>query len=174
MSTCLITVEGVLGEHSTIHGFYPLVDGIKLARTLRSGYQIVFATNQTDVDSVEFWLRINGMGKPSFYEAIVSRESRWTDLNDQDLLERQASTLRSNAADVKLVVSSDPGAVLAVSAAGFPSLFFVNPSYHWAEYRPDHKRLPKPWQELDAEVTRQRELKASDPRLNDDRESETI
>jgi hypothetical protein len=68
---------------------------------------------------------------------------------------------------LSLVVSSDPEAVLQVSEAGFPSLFFVNPAYRWAEYRPDRKRLPKPWQDIDQEMTRQRELKATDSRLNE-------
>ena len=165
MSTCLIAVEGVMGEHSTIHGFYPLVDGVRLARALRSEYQIVFSTIQADVASVEFWLKINGMGRPSFYEALSHRED--PDLSDPEVLERHASQLRSGGSDLNLVVSSDPEAVLQVSAAGFPALFFVNPTYRWAEYRPDHKRLPKPWQDIDDEMTRQRELKATDPRLTE-------
>jgi hypothetical protein len=171
MSTALIVVEGVLGEHSTLHGFHPIVDGIRLARALRSEYQLVLATSQADGDSVAFWLKINGMGQPSFYEALLYREDRWSDQDDPDLLATHAAQLRSNAADLNLVVSGDPHAVLNVSAAGFPTLFFVNPTYRWAEYRPDYKRLPKPWQDIDDEMIRQRELKATDPRLNEEMES---
>jgi hypothetical protein len=167
MSTALIAVEGVLGEHSVLHGFHPIVDGIRLARALRSGYQIVLATTQVDVDSVEFWLKINGMGRPSFYESLSYREAVWTDLREEDLLARQALQLRSNGVDLNLVVASDPTAVLGITAAGFPALFFVNPTYRWAEYRPDNKRLPKPWQDIDDEMIRQRELKETDPRLNE-------
>jgi hypothetical protein len=173
MSTCLITVEGVLGEHSTIHGFHPIVDGVRLARALRSEYQLVLGTTQADVDSVEFWLRINGMTKPGFYEALLGREARWADLSDQDLLLRHASQLRASGADLALVVSSEPPSLLLTTMAGFPSLFFINPSYRWGEYRPDRKRLPKPWQDIDDEMTRQAELKATDPRLNE-MEPETI
>jgi hypothetical protein len=167
MSTALIAVEGVLGEHSTIHGFQPIVDGVRLAKALHSGYQILFATTQKDDHSVEFWLRINGMSRPSFYESLSHREDQWVDLSESDLLVRQASEIRSNAFDLNLVISADPEAVLGASAAGFPCLFYVNPTYRWAEYRPDRKRLPKPWQDIDDEMLRQRELKATDPRLNE-------
>jgi hypothetical protein len=167
MSTALIAVEGVLGERSTLHGFHPIVDGIRLARALRSEYQLVLATTQADDSSVEFWLKINGMGRPSFYESLSYRESRWADLSDPDLLGEQAAQLRSSGADLNLVVSSDPLAVLGATGAGFPALFFVDPTYRWAEYRPDRKRLPKPWQDIDDEMTRQLELKNTDPRLNE-------
>jgi hypothetical protein len=167
MATALIAVEGVLGEHSTIHGFHPIVDGVRLANALRSEYQLVFATHQVDTNSVEFWLRINGMNRPSFYESLSYREAVWTDLSEPDLFARQALQLRSNGVDLNLVVASDPTAVLGVTAAGFPALFFVNPTYRWAEYRPDNKRLPKPWQDIDDEMVRQAELKSTDPRLNE-------
>jgi hypothetical protein len=166
MSTCLVTVEGVLGEHSPLHGFYPVVDGVRLARALKGGYQMVFSTIQADPSSVEFWLRINGMMKPSFYEELLYRETPWTDLSDDDLQARHARHLRSNGTDVGLVVSSDPRTILTVTELGFPALLFVNPSYRWAEYRPDYKRLPRAWQDIDDEVTRQVELRAADPRLN--------
>ena len=167
MSTCLIAVEGILGEHSVIHGFHPIVHGVRLARALRSEYQLVLSSTAIDDQAVAFWLRINGMTQPAFYEDLLNREDRWMDLSDQALLARHAGQLRANGADVALVVSSDPEAVLRVTAAGFPSVFFVNPSYRWAEYRPDNKRLPKPWQDIDDEMTRQLELKAKDPRLNE-------
>jgi len=79
----------------------------------------------------------------------------------------QAAALRANGSDLGLVVSADPGTVLLVTEMGVPSLLFTNPSYRWSEYRPDKKRLPKPWEEIDQEVIRQKELKAKDPRLSD-------
>ena len=168
MSTALIAVEGVLGEHSTVHGFHPIVEGVRFARALRSEYQLVFATVQKDTNSVEFWLKINGMGRPAFYEDLMCREDRWTDSDDASLLALQAQSLRASGHDLKLVVSSDPQAILAASQFGFPCLFFVNPTYRWAEYRPDKKRLPRQWQDIDDEMLRQRELKATDPRLNEE------
>jgi len=171
MSTALIAVEGVLGEHGTLSGFQPIAEGVRLAKALHSGYQIVFSTTQKDEHSVDFWLKINGMGRPSFYESLSCRED--PDMTDAEVLVRHASELRSSGHDLNLVISSDPEAVLGVSAAGFPALFFVNPTYRWAEYRPDKKRLPKPWQDIDDEMTRQRELKNTDPRLNE-MEPETL
>jgi hypothetical protein len=167
MSICLIAVEGVLGEHSNIHGFHPIGDGVKLAKALRSEYQLVLSSTAVDDQAVEHWLRINGMTTPGFYEGLFYQEDRWADLTEDSLMVRHAGQLRSNGANVSLVVSSNPEAVLLATEAGFPSLFFVNPSYRWAEYRPDNKRLPKPWQDIDDEMIRQRELKAVDPRLNE-------
>lgn len=167
MSTALIAIEGVLGEHSVLHGFHPIVGGIKLARAIRSEYQLVLGSTAVDDQAVEFWLRINGMARPSFYEGLLCRQDVWMDLSEENLLARQAGTLRSSGSDVGLVVSSDPKAVLRMTQAGFPSLFFVNPAYHWEEYRPDRKRLPRPWQEIDDEVIHQRDLKTTDPRLNE-------
>jgi hypothetical protein len=162
-----------MGEHSVIHGFHPIVDGVRLARALHSEYQLLLATSQADDHTVEHWLRINGMTRPGFYEGLMSREERWADLGNAPLLALQAGTLRAAGANVGLVVSSDPEAVLAVTEAGFPSLFFVNPTYRWAEYRPDRQRLPKPWQDIDDEMIRQAELKNTDPRLNE-MEPETL
>jgi len=168
MATALISVEGVLGEHSQIHGFYPIPDGLRLARAIHSTFQVVFSTLQDDPTGTEFWLRMNGMARPSFYEELVHRQR--TDL-DEDIIAKHAQALRAGGADVGMVISGDPEGILAVTELGFPSLLFVNPSYRWAEYRPDRKRLPRPWQDIDDEVTRQRVLKASDPRLNNTEES---
>lgn len=166
MSTALIAVEGVLGEHSPIHGFYPIPGGVKLARSLRSEYRLVLGTTQSGTEGVEQWLRINGMVSPGFYDELVYRESNW-DLDDAGVQARHALNLRSTGHDVALVISADPEAVLRVSQLGMPCLFFVNPAYRWAEYRPDRKRLPRPWQDIDDEIVRQRELRANDPRLNE-------
>jgi hypothetical protein len=167
MSVCLVTVEGVLGEHSTLHGFHPIVEGVRLVRAMHSEYQIMFSTTQSGYEAVDYWLRINGMMRPTFYEDLLYRTRPWTDLTDVELQTEHAHHLRTTGADVGMVVSADPETILRITRLGFPSVFFVNPTYRWAEYRPDHKRLPRPWQEIDDEMVRQRELKATDPRLNE-------
>ena len=158
-------VEGVLGEHSPIHGFHPIVEGVRLAKALRSGYQMILSTTQSGPEAVEFWLRINGMLQPSFYEDLLYRRPPWGDLTDTELQAEHAHHLRGSGSDVGLVVSTDPEALLRVTQLGIPSILFVNPAYRWHEYRPDHKRLPRAWQEIEDEMTRQVELKATDPRL---------
>lgn len=168
MSTCLISVEGVLGEHSQVHGFHPIVDGVRLARALRGEYRMMLSTTGVDTDSVDFWLRINGMVQPSFHDGLLCREPVWADLTDAALLAQHAAQLRASGDNLGLVVSSDPEGLLEITAAGLPCLFFINPSYRWAAYRPDRKRLPRPWQDIHDEVTRQAELKATDPRLTEE------
>jgi len=165
LTTALVYLEGVLGEHSTLSGFYPIPDGVKLAHTLRSGYQLVLGTTGYDAHSTEHWLLVNGITSPAFYSRLLTRTPEWADLSDSQLRAEQASYLRREGHDLGLVVSADPGTILLVTELGVPALLFTNPSYRWAEYRPDRKRLPRPWEEIDQEITRQRELKATDPRL---------
>lgn len=167
MSVAFISIEGVLGESSVIHGFYPVPEGVKLAHSLRSGYQLVFGTIQASQDAVEHWLMINGMTQPAFYQALLVRETRWLDLSDSMLRAEQAAELRRQGTDLGLVVSGDPEAVLRVTEMGVPAVLFTNPTYRWGEFRPDKKRLPKPWQDIDDEMVRQMELRAGDPRLRE-------
>jgi hypothetical protein len=174
MSTALITIEGVLGEHSVIHGFYPIPEGIRLAHALRNTYRLVFGSTQMDGDAVEYWLRINGITSPAFYQTMLWREERWTDLDESQLRAEQAAHLRRSGDDLGLVVSADPEAILQVTEMGIPSLLFVNPHYRWSEYRPDRKRLPREWQKIDDEMSRQLELKATDRRLSEEEEVERI
>jgi hypothetical protein len=168
MSTALVYVEGVLGEHSVLHGFYPLPDGVRLAHALSQSYRLVFATVQADEAAVEHWLLINGMTRPAFYAELIPRRREWADLGDAMLRAEQASCLRREGYDLGLVVAGDPSTILLVTELGVASLLFTNPSYRWADFRPDRKRLPRPWEEIDQEVTRQRELKATDPRLREE------
>lgn len=167
-------VEGVLGEFSTLHGFYPIPDGVKLAHALRSGYRLVLGTTRTDPDSMEHWLLVNGITRPHFYADLLWRQPGWGDLEDHILRAEFAGVLRSNGSDLGLVVSDDPATILLVTEMGIPALLFTNPSYRWAEYRPDKKRLPRAWAEIDQEVVRQKELKAKDPRLSDIEQVERI
>lgn len=165
MSVALIYLEGVLGDYSTLAGLYPIPDGVKLAHALRSGYQLIIGTTRADQDATEHWLLVNGITRPAFYTQLLVRTPEWTDLSDSMLRAEQASFLRREGHDLALVVSADPGTILLVTELGVPALLFTNPSYRWAEYRPDRKRLPRPWEQIDEEITRQRELKATDPRL---------
>lgn len=174
MTTALIAIEGVLGEHSTLHGFAPIMEGVRLVHALHSGYRLILSTVQTDDRSVEHWLHINGLTRPSIYLDLLFRKAEWTDLSDSVLRAEQASFLRSQGQDLGLVVSSDATTILHVTELGLPALLFTNPSYRWAEYRPDKKRLPREWQKIDDEMVRQLELRASDPRLSDEEQVERI
>jgi hypothetical protein len=174
MSTAFVAIEGVLGEHSTLQGFHPLTEGVRLVHALHSGYQLIFGTTQADQNSVEHWLHINGLSRPGVYLGLMFRRPEWTDLSDSMLRAEQAHTLRSEGHDLGLVVSSDPATILLVTEMGVPALLFTNPSYRWAEYRPDKKRLPREWQKIDDEMVRQLELRARDPRLSDEEQVERI
>jgi hypothetical protein len=167
VNTAFIAVEGVLGEHSTLHGFAPIPDGIKLATALRSLYRLVLGTSQPRAEAVEQWLTINGLVTPSFYGQLLHRQGPLMDAEGPDLYSGYASLLRAGGADVGLVVASDPETILRATELGFPCLLFVNPAYRWSEYRPDRKRLPRPWQDIEDEVVRQKELKATDSRLHE-------
>ena len=168
MTVALISVEGVLGEDSVIHGFYPIVEGVRLLHGLRGGYEIYLSSIQADMDSVEHWLMVNGIVAQHHYEELRFRERRWDDLRDSQVRTAHLHESRALGWDIGLFITADPEAALDATEMGVISLFFAHPSYNWAHFRPDKTRLPRPWQRLEDEVTRQRELKATDPRLQED------
>jgi hypothetical protein len=165
MPTAVVSVEGVLGEHDPLHGFSPLIEGVRFAHTLRGMYRLMLTTVQEDAVPVEYWLKLNGMIEVHFYEELVSRDHAAADLSDTLVRALQVTSIRARGYDIGLFVSADPAAVLMAVEAGIPSLFYAHPSYGWAGFRPDKRRLPTPWQDIEDEVTRQRELKATDPRM---------
>lgn len=170
MSTAVVAIEGVLGNEDVVHGFYPLTDGIKLARALKSQYQVVLTTTRDDSRKIEGWLTLVGMTKPQHYEELVCRERQWSDLSEPVLQVEQVRTLRSRGFDIGMLVSSDPMAVLQATAVGVRSLLYASPAYHWEEFRPDYRRVPREWQQIEDELVRQKELRATDPRLTPNRE----
>jgi hypothetical protein len=168
MTVALVSVEGVLGEDSPIHGFYPVVDGFRLLHALRGGYEVMLSSVQADMDSVEHWLMVNGIVAQHHYEELRFKERRWMDLNDPQVRSAHLHESRALGWDLGLFVTADPEAALDATEMGVISLFFAHPSYNWAHFRPDRTKLPRQWEQLEGEVMRQRELKATDPRLMED------
>src|SRR5262252_6282808 len=99
MTTALITIEGVLGEYSPIHGFFPIIEGVRLAHALRSGYRIILGTSQATEEAVEHWLLINGMSRPNFYEDLMCRRAPQIDVDSSSLQAQFAHQLRSAGVD---------------------------------------------------------------------------
>jgi hypothetical protein len=165
VTVALVSIEGVLGEDSVIHGFYPIVDGLRLFHAFRGGYQIMLSSVQADSDGVEHWLMVNGLVRQHHYDELRFKERRWNDFSDSQVRSAHLHESRALGADVGLFVTADPEAALDATEMGVISLFFAHPSYHWSTFRPDRTRLPREWQQLENEVTRQRELRATDPRL---------
>jgi hypothetical protein len=168
MPVALISVEGVLGEDSVIHGFHPIVEGLRLVRAFKGGYEIMLSSVQADFDSVEFWLKVNGLAAQYSYEELRYRERRWMSLTDPQVRAAHLHEGRALGWDIGLCVTGDPEAALEATEMGVLALLFAHPSYHWSTFRPDKKRLPREWQALEDEVTRQKELHATDPRLTED------
>jgi len=168
MPVALISVEGVLGEDSVIHGFYPITDGLRLLHALRGGYEVMLSSVQADSDTVEFWLKVNGIVAQHHYEELRFRERRWNDLSDAQVRIAHVHESRALGWDLGLFVTADPEAALDATEMGVISLFFAHPSYNWAHFRPDKTKLPRQWEQLQTEVIRQRELHATDPRLMED------
>lgn len=77
----------------------------------------------------------------------------------------QLSRIRTRGT-VDFVVEADASLAAEVVAAGTPALFFAVPSYRAPDQMPGVKRLPTSWEDLQAEVTRQRLIKALDTRIN--------
>jgi hypothetical protein len=164
-------IEGVLGDKDGAHGFFPLVEGMRLCRALKAQYRLALLTVERTEEAVTQWLQLNGMTIPASYDELVVRDVTQDSLSEAGVRVEQVRRQRSRGFDVRLFVSADPEAVLRCTAGGVPGLFYAHPSFGWEGFRPDRRRLPKPWQDIEDEVTAQRLLRANDPRLSEEIET---
>lgn len=73
----------------------------------------------------------------------------------------QLRRLRTEGNVELLVVAADPHFVAGALADGVPSMLVTFPTYVSPDWRPDAERTPRVWEELTAEIDRQREARNS-------------
>lgn len=138
----------------------PIPAGKALYEALSSVWRIVVITNETDVEGVNHFLGQEGLTR---HALVVARSPLWAETSLEDstpvILDQQRSQ-----GTVGLVVTPSPEAAARIMQKGCPALLFVPPVYARPEWRPDHHKVPKQWDAIEAEVTRQRALKATDRR----------
>lgn len=164
MATALLTIEGVLAGSRTpeepIVTSAPLQAGKALYEALSTVWRLSLITAESDRSTVEHFLAVEGLVK---HALVAVRPSHV----ENDLVAATMHHLGQQRSEgtVGLVVTPSPSVAAQVMGAGVTALLFVPPNYARPEFRPDHERQPRQWDDIEAEITRQRALKARDSRL---------
>jgi hypothetical protein len=139
VATALVALEGVL---MTEIGD-PIPEGIKLYRILAEFYRIVICSD-LGPEQTEHWLRSNLIvGYGDIYDDRYFFEG-------QDLRERQISIAKSKG-KVELFIDPDADRCAFALSNNIPTIMFAAPKFIRT------KRSVKPWEEMSAEVERQRQ-----------------
>lgn len=139
MGTVLIALEGVLRTEVGD----PIPDGIKLYRVLCEHYRVVIVSDQNR-ELTEHWLKSNYIiGYADIYDSSYFYEG-------QDLRQRQIAVARSKGR-IELFIDPDADRCAYALASGIPTMLFAYPKFVRTT------REVRPWEDLAAEVERQRQ-----------------
>ena len=138
MATAFVALDGVLRTEVGD----PIAEGVKLFRILTQHYRVIVASDQSP-EQTEHWLRSNLIvGYGDIYDDRYFYEG-------QNLRSRQLAIARSKG-QVELFIDVDPSICAEALSLGIPSLLFASPKFIRTF------RSIKPWDELSAEVEKQR------------------
>lgn len=161
MSTIAFAISGVLRAEV---GSGIIHSGMRLYKSIIDhGFTVELLSDSMDTASDNHWLSVNG-----FYEHahVLAAE-----VVDDDLVAtrlRQAKIIRADLqSDLQFIVDHDLRVIEAAFTEGIPCLAFLLPKYQRPEFRPDFSDKPRAWDDVVAEVDRQREMKAKDHRVRD-------
>lgn len=139
MATALVALEGVLRTETGD----PIPEGIKFFRVLAEHYRVVISSDDSPAET-EHWLRGNMiLGYAEFFDNSLFFEG-------QDLRSRHIAVAKSKG-KLELFVDSDADYCAEALSLGVPSIMFASPRFIRT------KRSVKPWEDLSAEVLKQRE-----------------
>lgn len=145
-----MVVEGVL---KSLVGDAPITEGVGLYKALSGLDHRLMLVTVHDRTELREWLRHQQLrGHIHFNRANP------LDVEQHTLL-RTLAEIRATG-PVDLYIDADPGRCAAAFAHGYTVVPFLVPAFARPNWRPDWTGTPRPWQELDAEVRRQRELAA--------------
>ena len=138
-ATAFVALEGVLRTETGD----PIPDGIKLFRILAEHYRVIIASDLSPA-MTEHWLKSHLIvGYGDIYDDRYFYEG-------QDLRARQLAIAKSNGR-IDLFVDVDADRCAVALAAGIPTLMFASPKFV------RYSREIKPWDDLTAEIDRQRQ-----------------
>lgn len=135
----IVALEGVLKNEVGD----PIPDGIKLFRVLAESYRIIISSDMSG-DLTDHWLRSNLIiGYGEVYDSSMFYEG-------QDLRLRHLDIAKSKG-KVELFIDPDADYCAEALRIGIPTMMFASPIFVRTT------RKVKPWDELTAEVDRQRD-----------------
>lgn len=128
--------------------------GIRLYNALFAQYNLILQHNQ-DEEIAKHWLQIQGFAK-------------WTLLHKNPPLEAFMH-LRNTHSSIDLWLTGDPPTGRALLREGINVLLLSQAGYPRREWRPDYERVLKPWDAIEDEIKRERLVRDSDDRLQEER-----
>ncbi|RZU35991.1 hypothetical protein EV284_3474 [Streptomyces sp. BK022] len=156
-ATVAIVIEGVLMREV---GDAVITQGQRLYWGLMESYKVALITDDTDVEPVQHWLKVNGFNKHPY---LIPAHLKDPEDEGQRRL-KQISRLRQAGCNVELVIEPNPQIAAYLMAHGIGVLNYLHPNYSNPRFRPDYQDTVTPWSELVGEVERQRALREEDPR----------
>lgn len=162
--TVVIELEGVLCKGAPPNGA-PVWAGMQTYHALATQFRVVVDSDHDDITDIEHWLKVNGLSR---HTLTLLREPEDGLLSPAELRLAHLEEWRAHGFDISLWVTSSPVVAARLMEAGVTVLVFAHPKFLRPEYRPDHEASgPKPWDEIEDEVTKQLELReATAPRID--------
>lgn len=152
----VIAVEGVLRSPTG----QPLPEGVLLYNAFAPIVRVVLVLDDLDQDEAVHWLRTEGLKS---HAELVLTDPRY---QEAELRRHQLERARARSA-VDLLIDPSPLNVAEALKLGISGLLFSQPRYLRPEFRPDVKGDIRRWDEVEAEVARQRDLHAADKRASE-------
>jgi hypothetical protein len=150
----VIDLDGVLKGDKNDE---PILTGVQFVGALSAYNKITFITELSKGEA-EQWVNVN---KIVDFDEIFDSSLK---LEGDDLKERQLKFVRSRG-PIDLFITSSPKLWVCSFDLGIPSMMFGVPGYIRPEFRPDAPKKVRAWDEIEAAVKKQNELRTKDARL---------
>lgn len=161
--TVAMAITGVLRNPV---GGLPIPEGIALYRALAQSFNLVLLADP-DTNPEEF-------GDFCVTEQLQEHQGPvmypFHGDDDQDKRLRQVTSYRHAGYAMGFIVEPDPATCARLLANGYTTLLFTHANYAHPDWRPGARRKPRPWSELEAQVTEQARIRAQDKRMEIERE----
>lgn len=148
----LLYVDGVLRNTRRV----PIRESLVLYRTLKETQKVFIACK--DRAECETWLRQHNL---KAFDDLISDN---VPVSSEILAVSQAEYVRSQG-KLDMVITGDTLAAKELLERGFRTLLLLDPEYIDPSSRPDTKDGRKAWAEIQAELDKQQEMYAEDPRI---------
>lgn len=146
-----MVVEGVL---KALIGDAPIPEGVGVYKALAAVEHRLCLVTTFDRAELREWLR-----HQKLTEHINFNRAHPLDVEEHTLLRTLAEIRHTGRVD--LFIDADPGRTAQAFAAGYSVMPLLVSSFARPQWRPDWDGTPRPWDDMAAEVRRQRELAAN-------------